>query len=163
MAEVKQKEAQPQNGARKRAKKLSLSIDMTPMVDLAFLLLTFFMLASSFLKPHAMELVMPERTGTTKPVNEAVTLLISPGNELHYYYGLKKAEAGTLSYSAKGLRQFLYNYATEHPKGTVIVKADENARYSQVVTVLDELNITGIQRFALVDITDEELEITKKK
>lgn len=72
---------------KKRAKKMSTRIDMTPMVDLAFLLLTFFVLTSTFSKPKAMDLSTPDETGEDQKVNNAVTLLLSDKDKIFYYFG----------------------------------------------------------------------------
>ena len=75
---------------KRRAKKASTKIDMTPMVDLAFLLLTFFVLTSTFNKPKAMELAFPkEDVDSTKniKVNNALTILLGGEDNIYYYYG----------------------------------------------------------------------------
>ncbi len=59
MSEIQQKADSGGKGGKKRAKKMSTKIDMTPMVDLAFLLLTFFMLTTTFNKPNVMQVTMP--------------------------------------------------------------------------------------------------------
>lgn len=81
-----------------RAKKSSTHIDMTPMVDLAFLLLTFFMLTTTFSKPKAMEINMPIKDPNTKPpeVFGAVTVLLSDKNNIYWYYGAFKDKETTL-------------------------------------------------------------------
>ncbi|MGB3947174.1 MAG: biopolymer transporter ExbD [Bacteroidia bacterium] len=75
---------------KKRAKKSSTRIDMTPMVDLAFLLLTFFVLTSTFSKPKAMEISFPADPKDEKDrqkVNNALTFIMSKDNSLYYYSG----------------------------------------------------------------------------
>ncbi len=75
---------------KKRAKKSSTKIDMTPMVDLAFLLLTFFMLTTTFSKPKTMELNMPADPKDIKDqpkVNNAITFLLTENNKVYWYYG----------------------------------------------------------------------------
>ena len=75
---------------KKRAKKSSTRIDMTPMVDLAFLLLTFFVLTSTFAKPKTMEINYPaEPDDPTKniKVNNALTFILSKDDLIYYYYG----------------------------------------------------------------------------
>lgn len=74
---------------KKRAKKSSTRIDMTPMVDLAFLLLTFFVLTSTFSKPKVMEIPFPKEDKTHPPqkVNNAVTFLLTKDNGIYYYNG----------------------------------------------------------------------------
>jgi biopolymer transport protein ExbD len=75
-------------GGKKRAKKQSTRIDMTPMVDLAFLLLTFFVLTSTFSKPKSMELtfpVPPTDPKEQKPIKNAVTFLLTKDDRIFYY------------------------------------------------------------------------------
>ncbi|HQQ92983.1 MAG TPA: biopolymer transporter ExbD [Bacteroidia bacterium] len=83
-------------GGKKRAKKLSTRVDMTPMVDLAFLLLTFFVLTATFSKPKSMELTFPappERPEDQPPIKNGVTFLLSKDNRVFYYEGEFRAEA----------------------------------------------------------------------
>ncbi|MFH1004469.1 MAG: biopolymer transporter ExbD [Bacteroidota bacterium] len=101
---------------KKRAKKLSAHVDMTPMVDLGFLLLTFFVLTSQFSKPKTMEINMPvkpkDTTITTKVADEtALTLLVTEKKDkIFYYYGKFKPETAiikTTDYSKEGIRKVL--------------------------------------------------------
>ncbi len=79
------------HGGKVKAKKSSTKIDMTPMVDLAFLLLTFFMLTTTFSKPQAMEINMPVKDKVEDPPkipgNQTLTLLLSDKNRIFYYMG----------------------------------------------------------------------------
>ncbi|MEI6523850.1 MAG: ExbD/TolR family protein [Bacteroidia bacterium] len=79
------------HGGKVKAKKSSTKIDMTPMVDLAFLLLTFFMLTTTFSKPQAMEINMPVKDKVEDPPkipgNQTLTLLLSDKNRIYYYMG----------------------------------------------------------------------------
>src|SRR5688500_12107293 len=73
---------------KRRAKKSSTRIDMTPMVDLAFLLLTFFVLTSTFSKPTTMEITMPTDDDTTKQkVKNAITIMLTEDDKIFYYRG----------------------------------------------------------------------------
>ncbi|MCD6066266.1 MAG: hypothetical protein K0S33_1092 [Bacteroidetes bacterium] len=77
-------------GGKKRAKKQSTRVDMTPMVDLAFLLLTFFVLTSTFSKPKAMELALPAKPPPGPPppeVKNGLTFLVSDNDRVFWYYG----------------------------------------------------------------------------
>lgn len=77
-------------GGKKRAKKQSTRVDMTPMVDLAFLLLTFFVLTSTFSKPKSMELSLPappEDTKNLPEVKNGVTFLLTKDDKIFYYVG----------------------------------------------------------------------------
>ncbi len=75
---------------KKRAKKSSTRIDMTPMVDLAFLLLTFFVLTSTFSKPKVMEIPFPkdnDKPEDQQKVNNAVTFILTKDDGVYYYNG----------------------------------------------------------------------------
>jgi len=115
MAQIQSNEQDSGKGGKHgkvRAKKQSTHIDMTPMVDLAFLLLTFFMLTTTFGKPKTMEINMPVKdpTNTVKnEVNNALTFLLSGDDKIYWYYGELKPETKlTLTdYSTQGIRKLL--------------------------------------------------------
>lgn len=122
---------------KKRAKKSSTKIDMTPMVDLAFLLLTFFVLTSTFSKPKAMEINFPadtENPEERQKVNNAVTFLLSADDAIYYYtgefYPLNNAEgkpATALSktdFSKDGLHKLLLEM--NKPTVEAITKLEED-------------------------------------
>jgi len=109
--------------AKKRAKKSSTKIDMTPMVDLAFLLLTFFVLTSTFSKPKMMEISYPAKPkdkSENMKVNNALTFIMSDDNALYYYYGEFYPEANPAGkpptklertdFSDEGLHKLLLDY-----------------------------------------------------
>jgi biopolymer transport protein ExbD len=99
-----------------RAKKQSTHIDMTPMVDLAFLLLTFFMLTTTFGKPKTMEINMPVKPPPGQEilneVNNAITILLSDDDKIYWYYGELKPETKlTLTdFSPSGVRKLFLDY-----------------------------------------------------
>lgn len=92
MAEISDSGGGGHKGGKKRAKKNSTKVDMTPMVDLAFLLLTFFVLTSTFSKPKVMSLVYPAKpekedvVTEDQKINNAITFLISQ-DKIYYYEG----------------------------------------------------------------------------
>ena len=97
MADVNTEQGGAEKGEHKkvRSKKSSTHIDMTPMVDLAFLLLTFFMLSTTFSKPKTMEInmpVKPDKPNEEIHVNNAVTLLLTDKNKIFWYFGEFKPE-----------------------------------------------------------------------
>jgi biopolymer transport protein ExbD len=168
MAEIQEK-ADSGKGGKKRAKKMSVHLDMTPMVDLAFLLLTFFMLTTTFSKPQTMEINMPVKPDTEDEqialkASNAMTIILGENDNLYYYFGLgdpaENPEVIKSDYSAKGIRQVLISPKVRgNDKMTVLVKAMEKSRYKNVVDILDELKITDTNRFALVDIRDTDKEL----
>jgi biopolymer transport protein ExbD len=100
---------------KKRAKKLSTRIDMTPMVDLAFLLLTFFVLTSTFSKPKVLRMIFPEKIeneGEPPPVvKDGLTIIVDENNKIYTYSGsiLELKELIPTDYSKDGLRKILKN------------------------------------------------------
>ncbi len=182
---------------KKRAKKHSARIDMTPMVDLGFLLLTFFVLTTQFSKPKTMEInmpVIPKDPNKNMKIEAptALTLLLTEKKDkIYYYYGVYKNDASIIKntdYSKEGIRKVFrdrnkdvidqvkklkdklinhqipdttYKRLAMNIKGAkdavfVIVKADEKAKYKNIVDVIDELNIADVGKYALVDISPAE-------
>jgi biopolymer transport protein ExbD len=178
-----------------RAKKQSTHIDMTPMVDLAFLLLTFFMMTTTFGKPKTMEINMPIKPedDTKTEVNNAVTVLLTGDDKIYWYFGELKTETflTATNYSNDGLRKLFLDknkFAVDRikqlrtesatnnmadstlkrleveAKGNkqalmVLVKADDKAKYKNIVDVLDELNITMVGKYAIVDLAQQEFDL----
>jgi biopolymer transport protein ExbD len=161
MAEIQQGEAKGKGG-KPQAKKMSTHIDMTPMVDLAFLLLTFFMLATTFSKPRAMEIAMPMEENQPQDAPElddqdAFTILLGENDKVVYYIGLTdKAQPMISSLDPDGLRKELLKKKNERPKLMVLIKPSPSANYKTVVDVFDEMNVTKMPRYAMLDITPAE-------
>jgi hypothetical protein len=116
MAEIIDAGGGDHKGGKKRPKKGHVHLDMTPMVDLAFLLLTFFILATSLNKPKALEIIYPKEVDkkeeTTKLQDElATTLLIGEDDEdIYYYFGKFKPDTTALlptDFSKDGFRKIL--------------------------------------------------------
>lgn len=157
----------------KRMKKQLLKIDMTPMVDLGFLLISFFVITTELSEPRAMNLNMPSDGPPSElGKSDAMTVLLDGNNKIYYYYGdWKTAIAGnavyTTSYSGQtGLRQLIIEKQKQldtrppNKEGRnglmLLVKASANSSYGNVVDVLDEMVINGVKKYAIVQITDEE-------
>jgi biopolymer transport protein ExbD len=100
-----------------KPKKLSTRIDFTPMVDLGFLLITFFMLATTLIKPQTMEIAMPSKDKVPEAeqskvkASKAVTIILGKNNKVFYYEGTRENDidptVNTTDFSASGLRKFL--------------------------------------------------------
>jgi biopolymer transport protein ExbD len=169
MSEIAQSGGGKEKGGKVRSKKASTKIDMTPMVDLAFLLLTFFMLTTTFNKPQTMEINMPDKPKENdKPpeVNEkkVLTLLLGDKDKIYWYIGITDPVVEITDYGDEGVRKLLLEKNREIKEMVVLIKPSDESRYKNMVDILDEMNISNIQRYAMVDITpvDEEL-IEEKK
>jgi len=159
-------------GKKVRSKKKSTRVDLTAMVDLAFLLITFFILTTTLNKPKAMELIMPDKddknTQLPVPASRTLTLLLGSNNKLVWFLGEPGKSVPTVEgYGKNDLRKTLIDKNKEVMAGSggkamiVIVKASDKSTYNNLVTVMDELNIVDIEQRAIVDITPTELELLK--
>ncbi|MBC8112667.1 MAG: biopolymer transporter ExbD [Verrucomicrobia bacterium] len=157
--------ADVQNSDRGNTRRISTKVDMTPMVDLAFLLITFFMLATTFAKPKVMQVAVPAKGEVirTMPIAEknALTILLSGQNQVFYYFGLTNPDLEVSNFSEKGIRKVLMQALERNPKLFVLIKSDHQAHYKNMVDILDEMAITDMPAFTLADMTPEDEVILK--
>lgn len=147
-------------GGKVRAKKMSTKIDMTPMVDLAFLLLTFFLLTTTFNKPKTMEVNMPDKvddeTQQTKiNENDILNLVLAEDDKIFWWIGLEPP-VNTTNYSKDGVRKVVLENTRANPKMMVLIKPKDESRYENMVNILDEMDITDTKRYAIVDYSDDD-------
>lgn len=172
MAELAEKESK-KKGKKKRRKKMSTRVDMTPMVDLGFLLITFFMLTTTFSKPQTMEINLPvkpkgeviEEQENALKASKAFNIIVDGENRLFWYLGLPHEPLEPLTetnYTADGIRKVLLEKNSSIQDMVVLIKATDAAVYKNVVDILDEMNISNIKRYALIDITPDDLEELQK-
>jgi biopolymer transport protein ExbD len=143
-----------------RARKRSTKIDMTPMVDLAFLLLTFFILTSTFRDLRILRVEVPkpvDDVSLLQPINEknVLNLVLAENNKIYWWVGID-SPAKLTDYSQNGVRKILLEEGRANPKLMVVIKAKDDCRYENMVDILDEVVITAINRYAIVDFTPED-------
>ncbi|QJD98307.1 biopolymer transporter ExbD [Mucilaginibacter robiniae] len=145
------------------------------MVDLAFLLVTFFMLTTTLNKPKAMDLAMPdknEQTHEQEPIaaSRTMTLLLGDNNRLEWFIGVpgESLTPPTVSgYGKNDLRKVLIEQQQKIKGQTgkdmfVIIKPSDKSVYKNMVDALDEMHIANIQLYAIVDITPVEVDLLKR-
>jgi biopolymer transport protein ExbD len=148
----------------KKAKKASTRVDLTPMVDLGFLLITFFIFTTTMSQPTAMKLNLPKDTDKPEEQNKlkesgALTLLLGKNNAVYYYEGQMDPAAKTLeSTSMKKIRDVIIRKKRSTPPDDlmIVIKPGNESTYKDVVDALDEMTINDIKRYALVDISEVE-------
>lgn len=153
----------------KKAKKMSTKVDMTPMVDLGFLLITFFIFTSTMSQPTAMNLFMPKDVDKPEEQNKvkesgAFTIMLGKDDVVYYYEGMDPAAEGNFrSASFKTIRdEIIRKRQNTNPEDlVVIIKPTQDATYKNTVDILDEMTINEIKRYALVDISDVEYQLVK--
>ncbi len=148
--EPKGKQKKSALGLRKK-KRVGIRIDMTPMVDVAFLLLIFFMVTTVFRRPLAMEVNVPEPGAKVEvPASNVMTVYVTEDGSLVYDVGLR----GITSASWDELRDLLVLEMDYNPELIVLVKVDRNARYEKMVDVLDTLDDAQVGRFSVIPMTE---------
>lgn len=170
MAEIDSSGGGHGKGGKKRAQKMSTKIDMTPMVDLGFLLITFFMLTTTLQKPSVMQLNMPDKNDlsetTPQPASKTLAIVPGPKNKVYYFNGDPKDEnlpIGVTDYTAEGIRKVVLEHkARIGEKFVVVIMPTDKASYKNVVDLLDEMAITGSDRYAMVDAAPSIIEKIKK-
>lgn len=154
----------------KKAKKLSTRVDMTPMVDLGFLLITFFIFTATMSNPSAMPLYMPKDTEKEEEQNKAkesgaLTVLLGKDNSVYYYEGQLAPDASNfLSTNFKGIRDVIINKKKNTPPDdlVIVIKPNDEATYKNTIDILDEMTINDVKRFAMINILPVENELIKR-
>jgi biopolymer transport protein ExbD len=182
MAELNTGDGGGKKGGKVRSKKANSKVDLTAMVDLAFLLITFFMLTTTLSKPQSMDLGLPDKNeDPTKnkdikvDENRTMTVLLGDNNKLVYYVGLletPKDGPKDVAYGKEGIRKKLVDrkklvleYTGKKDKGIiVIIKPSKKSNYRNLIDILDEMAIVGVPTYAIVnDFTPEEQKLLEKK
>ena len=156
----------------KKPKKQSTRVDLTPMVDLGFLLITFFVFTTTMSQATAMNMNEPkdDPTNQLKVKNSgAMTLLLGKNDQVYYYMGeLSPTEASTQFKSSnfKDIRQVILDKKKGTPIGDLmyIIKSDKDATFKNAIDVLDEMSISEIPpgHYAEVDMSDTEVELIRR-
>lgn len=157
--------AQEKQGGSKQRKKL-IRVDMTPMVDLGFLLITFFMFTTNFTKPNVMDLGLPAKNPHPPIINDVVidqknqiTFILGKDNRVFYHQSnkeeLNKNNLKETNFSGINITKIIseaYNNAPNKGKFTIIVEPTDDANYKNFVDVLDNIAISKKERYGVTDI-----------
>ncbi|MDF2517638.1 MAG: hypothetical protein K0R59_2934 [Sphingobacterium sp.] len=169
MAELNQK-TQESGKKKVRTRKMAPKVDLTAMVDLAFLLITFFMLTTTLNKPAAMDIAMPDKTkGEATPQvlideNRTATLILGNGKFMWYHGDFKKPIAFSAKSSdiEKTLPQVLVQLKAKissMPNSKdmiVLIKPSKEARTKDVIHTIDEIKHQNITRYVIGKTQEEE-------
>ncbi|MFN7327028.1 MAG: ExbD/TolR family protein [Chitinophagales bacterium] len=183
MAEIQEQGGGGGKDGKARSKKMSTKVDLTAMVDLAFLLITFFMLTTTLSKPNIMPIIMPEKKDINEEDLEAtkesqvLTLLLGGNDKVYFYEGITNAVLDSTDFSAEGLRAKILDKKDrvkaewgedekDDPKNpgqkkmvsklNVIIKPTKESRYKNLVDTFDEMKICNIGRYVMLDISTQE-------
>ncbi len=139
-------------GLRRPKRRLAIRIDMTPMVDIAFLLLIFYMVTTVFAMPQAMEINLPpkseDETADRQKVKTSNLLNVYVDEEGDIYYDIGKSlETGEdikvpIEVSADSLRTLFIRYNWDRPKLNTLLIIHPEAPYSRMIDLLDEVEVS---------------------
>lgn len=157
--------------------KMQPRVDLTPMVDLAFLLITFFMLTTSLAKPKMMDIALPDKVdlgnATGFSDKRTMTILLGANHQAAWYWGLQKTPIEgpkVTDFGRNGIRAELKDKMTKIKSQQVgstkplmvIIRPSNLSSYSDLVNILDEMKINGITQYAIGDISREEVQLLIK-
>ncbi len=149
------------SGKKKKhhSKRLGIKLDMTPMVDVTFLLLCFFMLTTTMSKPSTMEINLPpNETKVEVAESNLLTLRVNEKTEVYWNMGVDKPE----KIQFDGLRKLFTEKLQANPKLIALLKVDRKAKYTQMVDILDEFTLSNITKFSIAPMADEDKQILDK-
>jgi len=167
-----------ENSKTKRTVHSAVRIDMTPMVDLGFLLITFFIFTTTMSEPNTMKLYMPHAGGPTSIADSKVlTILLGNNNKVYAYEGafekalLKNRIISTNYNEADGIgnlirekQRRLQQAGTKNSKAELVylVKPTKQSTYKNVIDALDEAIINGVKKFMILDASVEEGQVFRE-
>lgn len=156
----------------KKTKKSSTRVDLTPMVDLGFLLITFFVFTTTMSSPTAMAMNEPkdDPDSQLKVKNSgAMTLLLGKDNQVYYYFGELSPEDASNQFkssSFKDIRQVILDKKNATPIGDLmyIIKSDKEATFKNAINILDEMAINNVPpgHYAEVEMSPTEAELIRQ-
>lgn len=180
MAQIENSALERKGKSFSRNKKHILKIDMTPMVDLGFLLITFFVFTTTMSTQKATDLFMPKESINDPmplPKSLALTILLDDNNKIYYYHGdfneaLKANEIFETNYSTyNGIGKVIRQKQKEIDAGgkfaegrkglMLLIKPTSSSNYKNVIDALDEAVINDVRKYAIIEPTKEELHFFK--
>ncbi len=143
----------------KKKRRLGVRLDMTPMVDVAFLLLTFFMLTTTMSKPQTMEINLPPSEAKVEVAqSNLLTLRVKEDGTIYQNF----AQEAPTKIEFTGLQKFLKQSLQQNPKLITLLKVDRKGKFKMMVDLIDELNLADVTRFSIAPMLDEDTKILEK-
>ena len=151
----------------KKGKKLSTRVDLTPMCDLGFLLITFFIFTTTMSQPTAMQMFLPKDVKNPEEQNKVknsavITLMLGKDDKIYYYEGDDPTKM--LQTTFKKVRDVVLDKKrrTDPKDFMVVLKPTQDATYKNTVNILDEMTIDEVKRYAMVDVSPTEYQLIQK-
>ena len=125
-----------------------VSINLTPLIDIVFLLLIFFMVSTTFQRETELEIALPEASAKTKGAEVVSAVVLEIDSDGVYRLGVRAAgkSSEVISVSADRLPKTLEGISTKHETTTLIIKADAKTSHQAVVRALDAAQRAGLKK-----------------
>lgn len=174
MAEIQTLPTKKQKGVKQLIKK-STRVDLTPMVDLGFLLITFFVFTTTMAKPRVMKLDMPyDQTKAIDPICEScvLTVLLDKDDKIRYYEGDIENDPpiGITTFSSDGIRKILLQKkaVVKKVRGNedqfiLIIKAADSSSFKNFVDMVDEVAISNIKKYYVAELNQHDKKILEDR
>lgn len=158
---------QSQGKGKRKSKKLSTRVDLTPMVDLGFLLITFFIFSTSMSEPKSLRLNLPDDTSTPQPITAArsatLQLVLDANDQVWYYHGNAADEMQKTSYGNELRRiivekkKFVDRIFKKKDEMVLIIKPTKGSSVKNIVGIMDEVLINDLKRYVITEPANEDL------
>jgi biopolymer transport protein ExbD len=168
MAEIQSQSQHNRKAGVQRVKRLSTRVDLTPMVDLGFLLITFFIFTTTMAKPQAMKIIIPaddKNDSTLTAESKTLNLILAADNKIHYYFGKEVGKQECTNFSPEGVRALLLSMQQRvarqfgnKDETVILIRPTTASSYMNLVDILDEIQIAGIKKYALMDEPDKQMQ-----
>ncbi len=146
-------------GGHKKKARIAVRVDMTPMVDLMFVLLTFYMVATAFTMPQAMEInVPPSDTKVEVAESNLMTILVAQNGTIVWKVGTNPPAIVAWN----DFKNLIVNQNKANPRLITLIKIDPKAKYQDMINILDALNVNNVTRFSLAPMTSQDQQILAK-
>jgi biopolymer transport protein ExbD len=143
-------------GGKRKPMRRGVRIDMTPMVDVAFLLLIFFMVTTVFRRPQALEITLPtDKNEVEIPENNVMQIRVQETGKAFWNIGMNPP----VEIPVNDLHQVVEQSHTANPALCAVIKIERKAPYHYMVDVLDEVEIGNLKRFSLAPFQDEDRQV----
>ena len=140
-------------GLRRHKRRARIRIDMTPMVDVAFLLLIFFMVTTVFRRPQALEMTIPkEKAEQEIPEQNVLQIRVTKDQALYWNIGFDTPTSA----KPEDLHTIVGDLKSKNPALAAVIKIHREAPYHWMVDILDEITMGDLQRYSLAPFTEDD-------
>ena len=130
---------------RRRNKREDSTLDLTPMLDIVFIMLIFFIVTTSFIKESGIEVNRPNAETAERDQKGNILVAISENNEI--FIDRRKVDL-------RAIRPNIIRLKAENPEGSVIIQADKASQTGLLVEAMDQIRLAGVQEISIAAEND---------